>query len=213
MPMVNPFPPFMMLLDRLPDDLDGQFLHIRPVAANSHHQPALEPCLVRRQPLAPEQRLRRRRAAHNDVGRQHLLLEEALVVVVLGREHAEPALGPALARLGRGRDGVEPLYDGRAVLAELAVDEVDRADGGAAEHQREADVPVGLAAAAEDGEGGDMAPLADEAEGGECCAEGGDGAGVQDAGGFAGGREEGDGAGGVDHGLVGVCVGRGEGDD
>lgn len=74
-------------------------------------------------------------------------------------------------------------------------------------------MPVGLAAAAEDGEGGDVAPLADEAEGGECRAEGGYGAGVQDAGGFARGREEGDGAGGGDRGLVGVGVGWGEGDD
>lgn len=68
-------------------------------------------------------------------------------------------------------------------------------------------MPVGLLAAAEDGDGLDMVALMDQTQGGQCRAEGGYRAGVDDAARRAVGVEQGNGARGPDERGGGILAG------
>lgn len=145
---------------------------------------------MRRQDGPIKQVLLRRRTAVNDIGITNMLLLQPRVLVKRGRQQPELGLRPALALLDRGRDDGELLEEARGVGGEAAVDDVDVLDGAAPHHEREADVPVRLEAAAEDGEDLDVGAAGEETGRGEGGAEGCEGAGVDEANGGAIGVEE-----------------------
>lgn len=191
----------VMRLDGLMQQLDGQLDHIRGVTPDSHDQPPLPAALAAREHGVVEQRLAGWGAAEDDVRGADLLAQQARVLAVARGEQAEGGVGPALALLGGEGDAVEALEQ-VAGAGEPAVDDVDVADGGAPQHEGEADVPVGLLAGAEGREGVHAVAAGDEAGRGQGGAEGRKGGGVQDADGLAGGGEECDGAGGFDLGFA-----------
>lgn len=173
-------------LHSLMHNLQWDLQHLRSVTPNGDNQPAFPPSLAACKDRVIKQGPRARRAAKDDIGRPHLLLEQPLELAIPRRQDAKFGIDPALARFLLGRDGVEALEEQLDGLGELVVDDVDVADGGAAQHEREADMPVGLLSRAEDCEGMYLVSFDDQAGGGESGAEGGQGAGVKDADGLAG---------------------------
>lgn len=163
----------LMPLHSLVYNLQRNFQHLLPVAPDRDDQAAFPPALTARKDGMIEQRLRARRAAKDDVGRAHLLLDQSRELTVPGSQDPEIGIGPALASFLLGRDGVETLEELPGGLGEAVVDDVHVADGGAAEHEREAHMPVGLLSGTEDGECMHPVSLDDQAGGGESGAEGG----------------------------------------
>lgn len=105
----------------------------------------------------------RRRAAINNVGVADILLLQAAELVKRRRQNRKLGRLPALARLYLGRDDGKHLQDAAGAVREAVVDDVDVLDGAAAHHEGQADVPVGLHAAAKDGDGLDVVAAVDEA--------------------------------------------------
>lgn len=100
-----------------------------------------------------EQGLPARGAAEYDIGGAHLLAQQAGELTIARGEDAKVGFGPALALLGVCGDGIEALEDAPGRVGEAAIDDVDGANGGAPQHQGQADVPVGLLPRAEGGDG------------------------------------------------------------
>lgn len=98
-------------------------------------------------------------AAVDDVRAADVLPEQAGMVFVLLRQHAE--LGLAAERDVRLAVLVEGFHQGHAAV-ELGGDDVHVLDLRAAEQQREADVPVGERAGTEDGDVADVRALAEQ---------------------------------------------------
>lgn len=174
-------------LGRLQQQLPRQLSHLGPVAPNSHDEAALPPPLVAREDLRVEERLARRHTAEHHVRGADLLAQQASVLAVAGRENAERHGGPALALLEGGGDYVKFAQNGVCAGGEGAGYEVDVLDCVPAREEGEADVPVGLEAGSEGGEGLDGAALGEEAGGGEGGAEGREVACVEETYGAAGG--------------------------
>lgn len=138
-----------------------------------------------------------------------------LIVVESRRQDGELGLRPSFPGLDLGRCDSEPPKQFRGARGEPVVHDVDVADGVAVNHEREADMPVGLGAGAVDGDGADVDAVGEEAGGGEGCAKGSQGAGVDDARECAVRGEEVQHAGGRDCLYAWVCgnVRGGEGDN
>lgn len=109
-----------------------------------------------------EKRLLAGRAAENHICRADLVPQQPLELAVAGREDAELGVRPPLALLDGGGHHIQAAEDVLARFGKAAVDDVDVADGAAAEHQGQADVPVGLLARAEGRDGMDLVPPCDE---------------------------------------------------
>lgn len=186
--------------------LQGDLQHVRRITANGHDQPPFAPAFPTCQDSVIKQRLTTWRTTKYHIRRAHLLLQQPLKFAVPGRQDPKRRIRPALAVLLISRDGVEALKDVLGGLRELVVDNVDVADRRAAQHQRETHVPVGLVAAAEDGDGVHLVAADDEAGGGEGGAESCEGFGVEEAGGLALGCEKSYGTCGSDFGSRGVLL-------
>lgn len=160
----------------------GQFAHLGREAADGDNQAALLAALVAGQDVRVKEVLAGRSAAVDDVRVAYVLLLQAVELVKGRGEDGELGVGPALALLDLGGHAGKLLEDLAGALGEAVVDDVDVADRATAHHEGHADVPVGLHAAAEDGNVADMVAAVEQAGGAEGGAEGREAAGVDDAG-------------------------------
>jgi len=161
---------------------------VRLVATNASNVAALLAALGVDEVAGGEERCRGGRGAEDDVARADVLLEQALVFGVRGREN-----GLLRAGVVFGADGIDivRVVGDRVVEAHEAVaggvegagDDVEVVDLVATQEQGEADVPVGLLAGAEDRDVVDGLAFLEQHGRGECCAESGDFFGVDEAGG------------------------------
>lgn len=181
--------------------LEGNLQHVWRVAADGDNEPALAAAFAVGEKSMVKQRLSAGRAAEDNIGGSDLLLEQAVELAVPGREDAELGVLPALALLDGCGDGMQPLEDVLARVRETAVDHVDLADGRAAQHERQPDVPVGLLARAKRRHRVDAVAPHHEAGGREGGPERRQRGGMQDADRLARLGEESDGADGFDLGL------------
>lgn len=192
-----------------------QLPHLWSVAAHGDDEPALFPALVRGEDGGVEEILLGWSAAVNDIGVADLLLEQTLVLVKGGRQDAKLGLRPALTVLGGLGDDGELLKNTTRIGGEAAVDDVDVLNGAASHHQGQADVPISLHAAAEDGDGLDVVASVEKARRAEGGTKGGQRARLDEAQGLAVGCEQVDDTGranGFDGWVLGG-LGRGQGDD
>ena len=150
-----------MRLDRLLYQLHRHLSHLGCIASNSDNQASLSPRVSLRQNIPIKKRHRTRRAAKDNIRAADLVSLEALVLAVRRRQDPKLRVRPALARLDLGRYLVEAPQHGAAGRRKAPVDHVHVLDGAASEQKRETHVPVGLLAAAEDGDGLDVVALVD----------------------------------------------------
>ena len=128
-----------------------------------------------------EQGLRRGCAEENSVSLPHMFLKMDIPILKPSAQNAELEFGVFFP------DGF-PFGQGIVVIHELlgagegAVDDVDVVDLASLEEEGEADVPEGLAARAEDGDGVDFFALGEDDGGGEGGAEGRQGFGGEEGG-------------------------------
>lgn len=111
---------------------------------------------MRRQNRPIEQVLLRRRTAVDDIRVSNMLLLQPHILMERWRQQTKPGIRPALALLDEVGDHGELLQQAGGVAGEASVNDVDVLYGAAAHHQGQSHVPVGLQAAAEDGDGFDM---------------------------------------------------------
>lgn len=186
----------------------GKLPHIRRIAPHRDNQTALLPPLMRCENRRLKQVLSRRRTAVNNVRTTDLLLLQPFEIVKRGGQDAELGVRPSFSLFGRGGHEGELSQDLASTVGETSVDNVDVLDGAAAHEESESHMPVGLAAAAEHGQGPDMVATAEEASGCESGAEGCQGTGVDEARGTSIGGEESQYAGRTD-GFYGRILGYG----
>ena len=176
--------------DGVGEDVRVDLAHVGPVAADGADVAALFAALGAGEELGREERCCARGAEEEGVSFPDVLLEQARVFAVFGRDDAEGEFlvgGPEAFPLGRG---VEFVHEGFAP-GEGPVDDVDVVDFGPAEHEGEADVPFRLQAGAEDGDGVDVGAAVEDHGCCERCAEGCQFFGVEESVGNPGCGEEG----------------------
>ena len=102
-----------------------------------------------------------------------MLFEQALVLAILAAHDAKGQFVVAVAKMLPLRRRVDGVHETLGAV-EGAVHNVDVVDFGAAEEEREADVPQSLGAGAEDGDGVNSGAAGEENRRGQGCPEGGE---------------------------------------
>lgn len=152
---------FTGLCDQLQETF-GQLPHLWCITSHRNDEPALLPPFMVRQNRGIEKLFPRRRAAVNNVGVADILLLQAVELMERRRQNCKLGRLPALPRLYFGRDNGKLLQNAAGAVREAVVDDVDVLDRATPHHEGEADVPVGLHAAAKDGYRLDVVAAVDE---------------------------------------------------
>lgn len=155
--------------------------HLRSVAPDGNNESTLPASLAACKNGMVEQGFRARRAEENNISCTHLLLEQSRELSIPRGQESKIGLCPAFTSFLLGRDAMQASQQLTGALREAVIDDVDVSDGAAAQHEREADMPIGLLARTEDGDGLHLVSSDDQAGRGERSAEGSQCGGVQQA--------------------------------
>lgn len=164
----------MFLFHGLAQDLRVELAHEGAVRADGADIPALFPAVGTGEDIGGEERGGGGGAHEDGIGLVDMAAEMLVIFLVLGAQDGELEF-----RVGRLGADAGPFVLGVEVVHQLLgplegpVDDVDMVDFGPAQQQREPDVPPGLQAGAEDGDGVDALADVEELGGEEGGAEGG----------------------------------------